>query len=472
MAGSRSAASDRAAAEPRRRGWAERGDGTLAFVATLASPVSLAASFERPLRDGEVLDMVELELGETRARLGRCRFVAEGGAAQETAGRLVFLDAVYDCRALALEGKVVQLTAGFRSLPLVLAQRERVRPEFKEFCANVVYEISVYRRFFDEQDRLLDGEAPEVAAATREAIIAAEGRQFIEFMREKERALKELVAGYTKEEHDRHGFFLRRLAWPHLMSSEIHRRTNLKPRGYAGDAEMMQLIYENGYEGGTLFGKLLHKYAVEMPGAEAVRARRALVAGLLREVRARFGDGARPFRFLSVASGPALELHDVFGSAADVRDLECTLLDQDPLALDAARATAATVAAAHGAPVRATLVDESVRTMLKDRRLGERLGRFQFVYSMGLFDYLTGPVARAVLARLWDLLAPGGTLAVGNYHVENASRTYMAYWLDWPLVLRTEETFLGLAEGLSGASARIAFDPTGCQMFLRVDKSG
>jgi extracellular factor (EF) 3-hydroxypalmitic acid methyl ester biosynthesis protein len=471
MAGSRSAASELApAAQARRKGRADHGGATLAFVATCASQVSLCASFERPLRDGAILDMVEVELGDTSARLGRCRFVTEGGALHETCGRLVFLDAVYDCRALVEDGKAVQLTAAFRSLPLVLAQRERIRPEFKEFCANVVYEISVYRRFFDDQDALLEHEPAEVAAATRDAVIAAEGRHFIDFMRVKEQELQKLVEGYTKEEHDRHGFFLRRLAWPHIMSSEIHRRTNLKPRGYAGDAEMMQLIYDNGYEGGTLFGKLLHKYAVEMPGAEAVRARRSLVADLLRATRARFEDAA-PFRFLSVASGPALELHDLYVSAADVRDFECTLLDQDPLALDAARRTIAAVSARHG-PVRATLVDESVRTMLRDRRLAERLGRFHFIYSMGLFDYLTGPVAKAVLARLYELVARGGTITIGNYHVENASRTYMAYWLDWPLFLRTEETFRGLADGLEGAQVETSFDPTGCQMFLRIDKSG
>ena len=44
---------------------------------------------------------------------------------------------------------------------------------------------------------------------------------------------------------------------------------------------------------------------------------------------------------------------------------------------------------------------------------------------MGLFDYLTTPVARATLSRLFELVLPGGALLVGNYHVANRSRTYM-----------------------------------------------
>jgi hypothetical protein len=109
--------------------------------------------------------------------------------------------------------------------------------------------------------------------------------------------------------------------------------------------------------------------------------------------------------------------------------------------------------------------------MLRSRDLGQRLGEFEFVYSMGLFDYLTAPVARAVLAKAWELVAPGGTLLVGNYHVDSPSRVYMDYWADWPLVYRTEESFLALAEGLPGAARSVELDETGCQMFLVLEKA-
>jgi extracellular factor (EF) 3-hydroxypalmitic acid methyl ester biosynthesis protein len=107
--------------------------------------------------------------------------------------------------------------------------------------------------------------------------------------------------------------------------------------------------------------------------------------------------------------------------------------------------------------------------MLRDRGLRDRLGRFHVVYSMGLFDYLTPPVAKAVLARLVDLLEPGGAVVVGNFHSSQPSRVYMDYWMDWPLYYRTEESFHALAEGLP-ARASLSFDPTGCQMFLKLER--
>jgi extracellular factor (EF) 3-hydroxypalmitic acid methyl ester biosynthesis protein len=88
---------------------------------------------------------------------------------------------------------------------------------------------------------------------------------------------------------------------------------------------------------------------------------------------------------------------------------------------------------------------------------------------MGLFDYLTPPVARAVLEKTWDLLLPGGTLVIGNYHFQNPSRVYMEYWGDWPLYYRTEQSLMDLASGLPGEKV-ISFDPTGCQMFLRLER--
>lgn len=468
MAGSRSAASERpeVAAEPRLAGRVEHDGRVIAVEVGCASRLALTVEFGAArVADGTVFPWLELELDGEARRLGRCRFTA--APAHRGAARLVFLDDVHDCRQLVLERRVTDARGAFQNLPLVLAQRQRVHPGFERWVAGLVYDLAVHARFLDDQDLLADGEPPDVAEAALAAVEAGEGQRFLAFLDEKDRELDAEVAGFSKEEHERHGFYLRRMAWPYLMRSEIHRRTNLKPRGYAGDAEMMRLLYENRPVGTRAFDRLLHLHAVRKPSAEAVRARRRLVARILGEVDAALGRPA-PFRFLSVASGPAFELRDVYTRPEDARRLHGTLLDQDPAALDAARASVAAVEAERG-PIRVATVAESVRTMLRDRGLRDRLGRFHAVYSMGLFDYLTPPVAKAVLARLFELLEPGGALVVGNYHAANRTRVYMDYWMDWPLYYRTEETFRALADGLP-ARVAVELDPTGCQMFLRLDR--
>lgn len=473
MAASSSTASELApAAEPRRSGRTEHGGRALAFTASAASRLSLQIALEGGARlaDGSVIDWIELDL-EQRVRLGRCRFAAEGGAAQEAVGRLVFLDDVYDCQSLVRDGKYMDLRGFFQNLPLVLAQREKIKPEFEAYCGRVAYELSVYKRFFDEQDRVIAEEPDEVARAAREALLRTEGRRFLGFLDEKIAELDALVQGYTHEEHERHGFYLRRLLWPYLIAGEFLRRSNLKPRGYAGDAEMMIMAYENAYVGTYVFNQLMHKHGVETRAAEAVRSRRRLVPRMLREVVDRAGQvPPGGFHFLSLAAGPASELEEIVRDDQDAERFEVTLLDQDPFALDLARETVRRVEAARGARLSVRYVQDSVRTMIRTRDLGRAIGRHHFVYSMGLFDYLSSPVARAVLAKTWEVVRPGGTLVVGNFHSSTPTRYHMAYWGDWSLWYRTEETFLSLADGLDCASARVLFDETGCQMFLRLEK--
>lgn len=437
-----------------------------------ASRLSLAVAFESPppVREASgVALVVELPGGPVRLAPAALTPTGPSGA------RLTFSENLYDCRALVAERRVIDLRAWFDNVPVVLAQKDRIRPEFRAHVADVAYDLSVWRRAFDEQDRILAAEPQDVAAAARAALMATEGRRFLAFLDQKVAELGRIVAGYTKEEHERHGFYLRRHLWPWLLASEFMKRTNLKPAGYAGDAELMVMIYEDGSLGASTFNQLMHRHGISTRAAQAVRGRRRHVPRVLREALA--GAGARPgaaagarFRFLTLACGPGCELDDVFVAPEDLRRFEVSLLDQDPNALALARGVVRRVEARLGGPVAARYHQDSVRTMLRTRDFRQRFGEQDFVYSMGLFDYLTTPVARAVLARTYELLAPGGVLLVGNFHEQCPTRLHMDYWGDWPLIYRTEESFAALADGLGAVRREVTLDETGCQMFLRLEK--
>ena len=62
-------------------------------------------------------------------------------------------------------------------------------------------------------------------------------------------------------------------------------------------------------------------------------------------------------------------------------------------------------------------------------------------------------------------------MVVGNFHISNASRYYMEYWLDWVLYYRTEQEFIDLLKNAHTAESRVLFEDTGSQMFLHVDKT-
>jgi extracellular factor (EF) 3-hydroxypalmitic acid methyl ester biosynthesis protein len=201
-----------------------------------------------------------------------------------------------------------------------------------------------------------------------------------------------------------------------------------------------------------------------------VRNRRARITREIADTAEELGATARPLRFMSVACGPAWELRDLFCERADLERYECVLLDQDEEALLEAEAGVRAVERRLEGDMRGQIIRDSVRTMLREADLSERWGRFHLIYSMGLFDYLTQPVARAVVERLYELLHHGGKLIIGNFHVGNPTRQYMAYWMDWTLIYRTEDSLGDLALSLPGASISIGFEQTRSQMFMTVRK--
>ncbi len=402
--------------------------------------------------------------------LGPCRLIRQKEF-DHNIGYIVSSEDIVDYADLFFKHRKSVLQSGFVNLPFILEQKNKIKQEFKAYTADLTYCLSVYRQLFDRMDEDFRDEPEDIKESIQQAIIAKEGQEFLEYFELRQRDLERLVEGYTQEEHERHGFYFRRQVWSFILLSAILRRTNLKPRGYSGDSEMMRMIYTKEAFGDSTFSRLMHKHPIEHSAAEAVRNRRKLIAETLAQLRVPNHSPARErLKVLSVACGPAFELHDILKSPADCERYEFTLFDQDPLALDEAVQLVSQIENQLSAIINVEYVQESVRTMMTTRRLTKKLGNFHFIYSMGLFDYLTPPVARAVLRNLYQLLQPGGELIVGNFHISNTSRVYMEYWNDWVLCHRSEDDMLDMTKDLSTAEKSVVFEDTRSQMFLRVRK--
>jgi extracellular factor (EF) 3-hydroxypalmitic acid methyl ester biosynthesis protein len=457
--------------QTRYEGVLQRGDTAIAVELGYASRFSLYASVrgQNSIPFLQEFDHVVVRGPQGDATLGRCVFhPVEDGAG--FTGRLIFSDDAYNFTGLFQNETVSSLESRTQKLTLVLAQERDIKDTFRRFVIDQLYELNAYKAFYDA----LDGELREEPEAVREAatatVLASEAPKFVTFFDHHLEALQAQVQEFNRDEHARHGFYLRKQVWHHIMSSPFLTRTNVKPRGYAGDSEMMRMIYAHGYEGDSLMGRLLHKHPADTVAAQAVRNRRHLIAAELMAAKGRRGPSKERFRAMSVACGPAFEMEDLFLQAPDFSEYDVTLLDQDVEALSDAATAITRVERARGAALSVTYLSESVRTMLRNPQACEAWGKFDFVYSMGLFDYLTEPVARSVAKRLYAMCKPGGTLLIGNYHVGNPTRTYMEYWMDWVLYYRTEDEMMGLTEEMSGAKVEVGFEPSRAQMFLRITK--
>ena len=222
-------------------------------------------------------------------------------------------------------------------------------------------------------------------------------------------------------------------------------RAASKPRGYAGDAVMMDFIYDGQPPADTTaVGRQVFAATTRVSMGLSVLFRRHLLRSLIDETVASV-PGAR---VLSVASGHARELDgSLLGSA--LFDGEFVALDQDPLSCaEVARAQA-------GRPVR--VVNQGVRELLTGE--GQSLGRFDLIYSAGLYDYLPDALARRLTARLLQLLRPQGRLLIGNFVPTGSGRGYMELFMDWTLVLRNEAAVRDIATAAGAAQVVSFHDP-------------
>ena len=220
-----------------------------------------------------------------------------------------------------------------------------------------------------------------------------------------------------------------------------------KPRGYAGDAVMMDYIYKGSAPADTTAtGAGIFAATTRCATGLSVRYRRALLRSVIDETASQV-HGAR---ILSVASGHCRELdgsliqHNWF-------DGEVVALDQDPLSC----AEVQRAQAQH----RVRVVERGVRALVGRDSASQDLGQFDLIYSAGLYDYLPDAMAQRLTALLASLLRPGGRLLLANFLPACSGRGYMEMIMDWHLIMRNKAEMLALCEGTSAPVADCFHDP-------------
>jgi hypothetical protein len=244
--------------------------------------------------------------------------------------------------------------------------------------------------------------------------------------------------------------------------SPVAARCFHKPLGYAGDFEMMNMIYRGESLGDTIFGRALSRVLLDCDGAQAVRNRAHYLVGKITAAATRSGP-RRPARLLSVAAGPAMELQLILRkdpALLQAGRAEITLLDQDAGALRHAREQIESLAAQAGTEVTLRCINTSIRTVIAEGLHDS----YDLVYSAGLFDYLKDRTARAAGARLVDAVAPGGTAVIGNFGDADPSRPLIELVLDWPLHHRSASDLRRLF-GDIGTGMTIEQETTGVNLF-------
>ncbi len=247
--------------------------------------------------------------------------------------------------------------------------------------------------------------------------------------------------------------------WSYLVKSEISLHPVMrdirlcpltgrcadKPRGYAGDAVMIDYIYGTGVAPNELLSpvtRAIHAYTTSSPASRSVRYRRYRLADLIDSAAIeQLHFGKQGLRVLSVAAGHGREIEL---SAAFQQGLigEFVALDQDAESL----AELQRAFAGHASTV--TPLKLSIKQLLGGKH---DLGTFDLIYSAGLYDYLDTSLARRLTAQLFNLLRPSGRLLYANFAPDIHGVGYMEAAMDWWLTYRDANEAKALADEIDEA---------------------
>jgi extracellular factor (EF) 3-hydroxypalmitic acid methyl ester biosynthesis protein len=270
--------------------------------------------------------------------------------------------------------------------------------------------------------------ATDIFDRTRDALLGNDIHGGMDSLRTSIRTLRRRLSpaewnsfGEQARRHPLHGL---------LLESPFTRRAFMKPRGYAGDAVLMDLIYGTAPAGRELspLGGRLYGYEFDSPCFQSVRTRRAFLAREIDDVAAE-RPGAR---VLSVACGHLREVE--WSRAVREGSVNVTAFDQDRESLDVIDRQYAD----YGVNTMAGTVGDVLRRSM-------HIGDLDLVYAAGLYDYLVQDLARALTTALFRMLAPGGRLLVANFTKDTKDAAFMETFMDWRLVYRDDQEMRDLA---------------------------
>ncbi|MCA9740662.1 MAG: hypothetical protein H6695_01660 [Deferribacteres bacterium] len=214
-----------------------------------------------------------------------------------------------------------------------------------------------------------------------------------------------------------------------IHTSPISHRAYTKPRGYAGDAILMDYLYE--YQ--PQFSSQVYNWEYRMLGPKSVRSRRFIIADIIKKLVV----DKKHFNILSLACGHMREAFDLppstlkqisnyYGLDADEESLH--IVDEKAKEIWQIKTVKANV----------------VQLLKSDLQLPQ----FDLAYTLGLSDYLKNPFVKKLIVRVFSMLVKGGKFIIANFTPNLIDSGYIETFMDWHLFYRDEQAMISLLQGL------------------------
>jgi extracellular factor (EF) 3-hydroxypalmitic acid methyl ester biosynthesis protein len=353
-----------------------------------------------------------------------------------------------------------------------LSSTDKIAPMFKVEVSDLRYFLEGLKRRLDNEEANIRKESLEQQKIMEKYILETIEKLARTDISRSLETINKIVKDLPQEAHPIYKkYFQNQLQSLWLLAPFVDRIFR-KPLGYAGDYEMANIIFRAGYEGDTLFGKLLNHYCCDLPPARAHRER---VPYLLKKIDEHLEDSLKnnhgAARFMSIGCGPAKEIQQLITSRKNTDSSEVTLIDFDTEALYYCQERIRELKTLTNSAIKVGFINKTVSQIVKEPYSSSGGPGYDLIYCMGLADYLVTPVCQKLTVALHRWLKRGGRLIVSNIDAANEYRYPMEFGCEWYLFHRSKEQLREFVHGVSGSNNVIVeSDPTGLNNFLVIQK--
>eukprot|EP01083_Nonionella_stella_P235290 827506_1 len=204
-----------------------------------------------------------------------------------------------------------------------------------------------------------------------------------------------------------------------------------QPRGYAGDAVTLDMIYKQSFtdKNISLLGQQIFQAFMHEKSPEAVRERAQFIG---KYIDGLYETEHIPLNVLNIACGHLREVEscrqfwrgniNVFGMDQDVKSLGVVKKDYIDKGYNV------------------EIINGKIKKLFDPNYSKELLKvndskQFDLIWSAGLYDYLNDKSSKLLTKKLFDMVKPNGKLLIGNCF-SNLCCGYMECFMNWTLIYR------------------------------------
>lgn len=254
--------------------------------------------------------------------------------------------------------------------------------------------------------------------------------------------------------------------------SYIVKRSFDKPRGYPGDYNIMENIYDKQILSKGI-GRCYDVYFQNNEYAVAVKARK----DWMREYLKIFIENSLrdEMKILNVACGSNREIRELFDDSDFLRNVKNSkkritigLLDQDEDAI----AFSKEELKPYSNNIHFSYFEDNIMAFIKDKgRLLRQIGKYDLIYSIGLADYLPDRILGSLL-HAWtnEYLRGNGVLVIAHKDITKYKPLPPNWFCDWNFYSRDQKDVTKLIEQYCKRKPKISRDDSGLILFFEIQK--